>query len=429
MGIGIFLTPVEMARSLASPGWVFAMLGVAGLMAACGALCYGELAARFPEAGGPYVYLRSAYGGGVAFLYGWQCLLVMDPGLTAALAVGSAEYAAFLTPLPARGQTLLAMTLILLLAGLTALGTRLAAGVLVAVTLLKVGALLAIVGWGFLSGAADVGRLTPLFGRGAAGEPLAAGLAGGFVSAFFCYGGWWEASKMAGEVRRPARNLPLAFVGGVAAVAALYLAASAVFLAVLPPGEAASPELTAPLLGERLFGPAGGRILAAAVLLSAVGSLGAVVLASPRLYVALAADGLFPKALGGPSRRLGTPLAAIAVQAVLACALVALGTFGGIVAYFVFPTLAFITLSVASILVLPAPPAGSFRAPGRRSLAGLFIALAAVLLVLVAVGRPASAAAGTVVVALGIPVYAVLRRRSTRAQPLGSRTMPSKPKL
>lgn len=420
MGIGIFLTPVEMACSLASPGWVFAMFGITGLMAACGALCYGELAARFPEAGGPYVYLRSAYGGGVAFLYGWQCLLVMDPGLTAALAVGSAQYAAYLTPLSPRGETSLAMALILLLAVLTALGTRLAAGVLVVLTLLKVGALLAIVGWGFLSGAADAGRLTPLFARGAAAEPLAAGLAGGFVSAFFCYGGWWEASKMAGEVRRPARTLPLAFVGGVATVAALYIAASAVFLAVLPPGEAASPELTAPLLGERLFGPAGGRILAATVLLSAVGSLAAVVLASPRLYVALAADGLFPKPFGTPSRRLRTPLAAIAVQASLACTLVVLGTFGGIVAYFVFTTVVFVTLSVASIFVLPAPPAGSFRAPGRRSIAGLFIALAAVVLVLVAAGRPVSAAAGAVVVAFGIPVYAVLRWRSTQTRPVGS---------
>jgi APA family basic amino acid/polyamine antiporter len=410
VGIGIFLTPVEMARSLGAPGWVFAMWLLAGAMAACGALCYGELAARFPAAGGPYVYLREAYGAPVAFLYGWKCLLVMDPGLSAAVATGAADYAGFLWHLSPASTKAFALATLVVLATLTALGTRLAAGVIVVVTIAKVAALVAIVGWGFAAGNADTAALRPLFDRPAGAPALLAGLAGGFVTAFFSFGGWWEASKMAGEVRDPRRTLPFVFVAGVSVVTALYLAASAVFLAAWPPAAGAAAEITAPLLGERLLGAAGGDLLAVLVLVSAVGSLAAFVLATPRLYVAMASDGLFPRRLGERHRRLGTPLGAIAVQASLACLLVALGSFGQILSYFMFATVLFLTLSVASLFLLPPPPAGAFRAPGRRTAAAAFVTLALLLLALLLAGSPRTAGAGAAVVALGVPVYLLLRR-------------------
>jgi APA family basic amino acid/polyamine antiporter len=413
IGIGVFLVPIDMARSLGAPGWVFAMWVATGLMAASGALCYGELAARFPFAGGPYIYLRAAFGGGVAFLYGWQCLLVMDPGITAALAFGAARHAGDLinlSPLAARAA---AIGIIVVLAALTALGTRLAAGLLIALTLLKVAVLLTVVVVGFATGAADPSRLRPWFDRAVGAPPLLAGLAGGFLSAFFSFGGWWEPSKLAGEVRRPERTLPLAFLGGVAIVIALYVVASSVFLAVLTPAEAISTEVSAALLGERLLGPTGGRLLAAAVVLSAIGSLAALVLSSPRLYVAMAQDGLFPHAIAAPHPRLGTPAGAIAVQAALASLLVAAGSFDDIVAYFVFTTVAFITLSVASIFVLPATTVGP-RAQGLRLAATVFIAISALLMVLVAAGRPLATALGVAIVALGIPVHA--KRRGARSR-------------
>lgn len=418
IGIGIFLTPVEMTRSLAAPGLVLGLWLVMGIMAACGALCYGELGSRFPEAGGPYVYLRETWGGRVAFLYGWKCLLVMDPGLTAALATGAATYAAFLLSLSPLGTKVFAVGAILVLATLTALGTRLAAGALVAVTLLKVAALLAVVVWGFGSGAASLDRLQPLFERPPGAEPLIAGLAGGFVAAFFSFGGWWEASKMAGEVRNPSRTLPLAFLLGIAVVTLLYMLTSTVVSAVLPAAEAVSTQVSAPLVWERLFGPAGGRILNAVVMLSALGSLAAYALVIPRLYVAMAGDGLFPRRLGRLHPTLGTPVGAIAVQSTLASILVLAGTFDQIVAYFIFITVLFITLSIASIYRLAPPPPGVFQAPGRRLAAGVFIALAAILLVMLAIGRPLPAALGTAVVALGLPVYAAIRRREgVRAAP------------
>ncbi|MGH9388593.1 MAG: APC family permease, partial [Vicinamibacteria bacterium] len=402
------LTPGELVRALGSPGLVFLMWLVTGFMAFAGALAYGELAARFPAAGGPYVYLREAYGRRVAFLYGWKCLLVMDPGLTAAIATGLSGYVTYLVPLSTGNQKTVAVSSILALAGLTALGTRLAAGTLVALTVAKIAVLLALVGFGLLSGVGDAAHLFPLFRRPPGSEPLLGALAGGFVSAFFSFGGWWEASKIAGEVRNPTRNLPLAFALGVALTTLLYVSISAVFLVVVPFEEAASGSAFAAVLGERLFGPAGGRILTLIVLVAGVGSLAAFLLAAPRLYLALAEDGLFPRRLARRHPSLGTPVLAIALQAVLASLLVIVGTFGEIVVYFMFATVAFIALSVAALWFVPERTAG---VPLARLGGAVFVALAAVLLVVLLLGRPVPALSGVAVVALGAVVYRTLERR------------------
>jgi APA family basic amino acid/polyamine antiporter len=410
IGIGIFLTPAEMARSLGAPGLVHAMWALAGLMALSGALCYGELASRFPEAGGAYVYLREGWGEGAAFLYGWKCLLVMDPGITAALAAGLAEYVAWLWPGVPGGPRAVAVGAIAVLALLAVLGTRLAAGTLVALTVLKLAVLAAIVGWGFAAAdAAGAARLASLT-RYPEAPPLLPALAGGFVAAFFSFGGWWEAARMAGEVRDPQRTLPRAFVAGVAIVTLVYVLTSAVFMALVPPAEAATATAFAARVGERLFGPRGGTVLALAVVVSVAGSLAAVLLGSPRTYVALADDGLFPRRLARLHPRLGTPVRATLVQATLATALVLMGSFADIVAYFVFVAVAFIAASVAALYRLPAPGPGVFVAPARRILPAFFVGLCLLLLVLLLAGKPVQALLGLLVVAAGWPAYLALRR-------------------
>jgi basic amino acid/polyamine antiporter, APA family len=410
VGIGIFLTPAEMARGLGAPGPVYAMWLLTGGMALAGALCYGELAARFPEAGGAYIYLRRAWGEPVGFLYGWKCLLVMDPGISAALAVGLADYVSYLTPLSPAGRKAVAVATLLLLAGLTALGTRLAAGTLVAVTGFKLAILAVIVVFGFAFGGAEPARLAPSFSRYVGAPPLLAALAGGFVAAFFSFGGWWEAARMAGEVRDPQRTLPRAFVLGIAVVTTTYILTSAVFMALVPLAEPGDAGAFAARVGEALFGTAGGVILAVAVIVSVLGSLAAVMLQMPRLYVALARDGLFPSRLARVHPRLGTPTTAIAVQAVLAAILVLLGTFSDIVAYFVFVTIVFIAASVAALYRLPVPEPGQFRTPGRRVTPAIFVTLCLLLLALLMLGKPLQAFLGVAVVTLGIPVYVGLRR-------------------
>ena len=388
---------------------------LAGTMALAGALCYGELASRFPEAGGAYVYLREGWGERAAFLYGWKCLLVMDPGITAALGAGLASYVVYLWPGAPGGAKAVAVAAILLLATLTALGTRLAAGALVALTAIKLLVLAAIVVYGFASAGTGGGDGFASFARYPGAPAVVPALAGGFVAAFFSFGGWWEAARMAGEVRDPRRTLPRAFVAGIAIVTLVYVLTSGVFMALVPPAAAGSATAFAARVGERLFGPAGGAVLALAVCVSVAGSLAAVLLGSPRTYVALARDGLFPQRLAERHPRLGTPVLAIALQATLASAMVLLGTFSDIVAFFIFVTVAFIAASVATLYRLPAPAdgSGSFATPARRVTPAVFIGLCLVLLGLLLAGKPTQALLGVLVVSAGVPAHAWLRRSGT----------------
>ena len=403
VGVGIFLSPAGMARSLASPALVFAVWGFMGTAAFCGALSFGELAARYPQAGGSYVYLRAAYGPAVAFLYGWKCLLIMDPGLTAALAVGlGAQTAAAVPGLPPRGVGLAA---ILLIAAANTVGVRFASKLGHALALAKIALLLALVAWGFASGAGELGHFVPFAERRPGAPPLVPALAGALVLAFFSFGGWWEAAKLAGEVREPQRSLPRALALGVGTVTLLYAAVSAVFLYLVPLDRASSPESFTAEAGRALFGASGGRVLSALVAIFVLGTLVAVMTFAPRLYYAMARDGAAPAFAGRIHPRTGAPVRAIALQAVLAGILVILGTFDTIVAYFVFATVAFLALTVAGLYRLPPPSTPAHRVPGWPVTPLVFLAMLLLMLVLLAAGSPLQAALGVAVVAAGAPVY------------------------
>jgi len=410
VGIGIFLTPAGMARALASPALLFLVWIFLGGSALCGALCFGELAARYPEAGGGYVYLREAYGPAVAFLYGWKCLLVMDPGLTAALATGLGAYAQAV--FPGISPKAVAFVAIGVVAAANWAGVRLAAGIGHGLAVAKVGLLLLLVAWGFLSGAGDAGRFIPFVARHPGAPPLLPALAGAVVAAFFSFGGWWDLSRLAGEIREPRRTLPRALAIGVGAVTLLYVAVSAVFLYLVPLGAAGSNETFAAQAGAALFGAEGGRVLSAIVALSVLGSLFAFMTMAPRVYYAMARDGMMPSFVARLDPRTGAPTRAIAIQAGLAALLVAVGTFDAIVAYFVFVTVVFLGLTVAGLFRLRrrSPPA-SYSTPFYPLTPVLFLVSVVLVLVLLAAGRPREAALGTAVVALGIPAYFVFRKK------------------
>jgi APA family basic amino acid/polyamine antiporter len=415
IGVGIFLTPASMARSLGSPFWLLVVWLVMGAMALSGALCYGELAARFPEAGGGYVYLRRAYGPAVAFLYGWKCLLVMDPGITAALAVGLASYAGYVVPLSPAGLKAVAVGSIWALATVSIAGVRLGAGLMQWLTALKLGALGLVAALALVLRLGDWSNFVPFVPQRPGADPLPGALAPGLVGAFFAFGGWWEIAKLAGEARDPARTLPRALVIGVAAVTAVYLLTSAVFVYLVPLERVTSGEAFAAQAGQVLFGPAGGRVFASIVVVAVLGSLLALLMALPRVYYAMARDGMFLKGVAAVHPRFGTPARAIVLQAGLASLLVMLGTFTQILAYFVFVTVLFVALTVAGLFRLrrgeAAEPAS--RTPGYPVTPAIFLGLVAVLLVLLAGHNPMEAALGAGIVGLGLPVYRVaFRRRS-----------------
>ena len=415
VGVGIFLTPAEMTRALGSPFWILMVWLAVGVTVLCGALCYGELAARYPEAGGGYVYLREAWGKGVAFLYGWKSLLVMDPGLTAALAAGLGHYAAALVPLGRWGEKGVAMAAILTLSLLSALGIRVVGGAVRLLTLAKLALLATIIVAGLASAQGAWTNFQPFYAPRPGSAPLLAGLAGGIVGAFFSFGGFWDVAKIGGEIRDPRRTLPRALALGVGTATILYILTSAAFIRLVPIEAAGSGPAFAAQAGSALFGAEGARVFAAIVLISIAGSLAAVLMTAPRVYYAMAKDGLFPASVGRLHPRFGTPVRAIALQAALACVAVSLATFDAILSYFVFVTVGFVALTVLGLFRLPPPAGDTFRVPGSPVTPLGFLALLVTIMALFAGGRPRQAALGTAVVALGIPVYRFLLSPRMRA--------------
>jgi APA family basic amino acid/polyamine antiporter len=404
IAVGIFLTPAGMAKSLGSPLWLLIVWLVMGAMAVCGALCYGELAARYPEAGGGYVYLREAYGRPVAFLYGWMTLLVMDPGLTAALAVGMGTYMGYIFDLSPIAIKTVAVAAIIVLAMINVTGVRLGARLVGWLTVLKLGLLAFILIWGFGFHLGRWSNFAPFVAQRGNSIPLVPALAGGMVAAFFSFGGWWDVAKLAGEVREPARTLPRALIFGVGIVTFVYILTSAVFLYLVPLQSVTSGETFAAQVGEVLFGRAGGEIFAAIVVVTVLGSLAAIIMSAPRVYFAMGRDRLLVQAVASIHPKFGTPARAIALQAVLAVLLAAFGNFNQIISYFIFVVVVFVALTVTSLFVLRARDSHTpnYLTPGYPFTPIVFLLLVTLILFLLGSKQ---ALFGVAVVALGIPVY------------------------
>ena len=419
IAVGIFLTPAGMAKDLGSPMLLLIVWLAMGFMALCGALCYGELAARYPEAGGGYVYLREAYGPAVAFMYGWMAFLVMDPGLTALLGVGLATYAGYSLKLSPVGIKVLAIASIVIVALINIRGVKLGAGFVRALTFLKLGLLAFIVLWGFGFQLGDWSNFTPFVARRANSAPLIGALAGGIVGAFFAFAGWWDLGKLAGEVNNPGRTLPRALTYGVIVVTIVYVLTSFAFVYLVPLDQVKSGETFAAQAGEVLFGRAGGLIFSLVVVVAVLGSLAAVIMSAPRVYFAMARDGVFIPSVATLHKKFETPARAIALQAVMASVLVVTGSFNDILSYFVFVVIVFIALTVAALFKFHREDSDGVRylTPGYPLTPILFLAMIVPVLVLIGSNNPVQAFRGAAVVALGLHVYLFLFRNKRLGAP------------
>src|SRR6267378_1829799 len=418
IGGGIFRTPATVAERLRSPGFVLLAWVIGGVIALIGAFCFGELGQRRPRAGGGYVYLRETFGPLPAFLYGWTLVLIIATGAIAAVSVTFADYVLALVGLPHRFSAPLAVGAIVVLSGINYVGVRPAAITQNVFTILKLVALAVLIGAGVFLAV----PVPPLPSAAASPPSHLATLGAALVPIMFTYGGWQQTNFIAEEIIDAERNLPRALVAGVAGVVVVYVLANVAYLRVLGPAGLAASTAPAADVMHALLGPVGGTLIAAGIAVSTFGFLNLVILVTPRVLQAMAADGVFFPRLAELHPVHRTPAAAILVQAGWAVVLTVSGTFGQLVDYVAFGDWIFFGLTVAGLFIYrardpkglprgrrragldPAPP-GAFRVPGYPWTPGLFV-LAAAYVVASSVGaNPRNAAIGAGLIALGVPVY------------------------
>jgi APA family basic amino acid/polyamine antiporter len=283
----------------------------------------------------------------------------------------------------------------------------LSARVLGVLTAGKLLALAAVVVAGFAAESGSLAHFEPFLERRDTPVPLAEGVALALVGVFFSFGGFWEASRIAGDVRRPGRTMPAALAIGVAGVTAAYAAIASAFIYLVPVEEATDAAAFARRAGEAMFGQAGPAVLAWTVVLSVLASVLALLIMAPRLYVAMHRDGLFPSALAAVHPATRAPARATALLALLSSAFVLAGTFQQIAAFFMCTSLVFVALAAAALIVVRrrSPAAAPFASPAYPAAPALFILLVVAVVVLVAVNQPLQAAAGFALVLLGLPVH------------------------
>lgn len=409
IGSGIFRVPAAAAAHTGSAGAMLLAWVVGGIVALCGALALAEVAALFPRAGGMYVYLREAYGPLTAFLFGWVYLIIIPAGL-GAIALVFAEYLSRLVPLTPNQVRTVAAGLIVLLAAAQYRSLRFGAAIQNASTLAKVTAILSLTAAAFVLG-------TP-GGAWAAGGPVHPSSWGGFglgvVTVLWAYNGWQDVTCLSGEVRDPRRALPRALVGGTLAVVAIYLLANAAYLHVLPLDALAASPLVAADVAVRLVGPAGSALVAALVCLSTFGSANAVIMAVPRVFWAMADDGLFFRTVAAVHPRYRTPHMAITAMAALAVAYVALQSFEQLIEAFILASLPFWALSVGSVFVFRRkhPEAVRvYRTPGYPFVPLLFVVAMTALVINSLAAHPEATLTSLGAIAAGIPLYLLWRHR------------------
>ncbi len=422
VGSGIFVNPsIVAARAGSAAGTLGAWLG-GGAIALAGAFVYAELGARRPLAGGQYAYLREAFHPALAFVYAWSLLLLIQTGGMAASAMTFARYARELARVPLPEGVLAALVLGALTV-INALGVRAGAGTQNALMLLKIAAILAVVVAGFaVAGAHAGGGPAAAGGSTAAAPPPAPNFGAAMVPVLFAYGGWQTAAFLGGEVRDPARTLPRGMVLGVIGVVLLYTAVNAACLRVLGTAGLAGTPAPAAAVMRAGFGEAGARWLALGVAASTLGFLSQSMLTAPRVYYAMAADGLFFRSVARVNARTHVPVMAVALQGVAAVAIALTGNYGRILDTVVSADWIFFGLTAACVFRLRAADAGAGR-PARPGIPGhpwttlAFIAASAWIVVQALAHDPGNGAIGIGLLLAGWPVYLLwdgARRRAPR---------------
>jgi len=429
VGAGIFLVSPFVAREVRSPAAFLLTWLLGGGIALSGALSNGELGGIFPRSGGEYVYLREAYGPGVGFLSGWTSFWIGFPGSIAALAAGFGATASALLGLHApRAPLTVGVLAVAALTLVNSLGLRPGKWTQNFLSLTKLAAFAVLLVLGMLVRGTGPSGLTPFFVAG----DRAGGIAEGLIPVLFAYSGWNAATYVAGEMRDPRRGLGRALALGTLLCVVLYVAINAVYLRALPLAALAGSTDPARVTAVRLGGEFAGRLLSPLVAVCVLSSLQATILVGPRIYQAMAVDGLFFTKLGRMHATTGAPVVALVVQGLVAMALLAAGSldrrfdrvFDDLLTFTMFAIVAFSTLAVAAVFVLrvrrPDAPR-PFRVPGYPVVPALFVVVNVWLLWNVLEHGSREALKGMAIVATGVPAYFAFRRRQARKEEKASR--------
>ena len=425
VGAGIFSNPYVVARIVGRGELMLIAWGIGGVVALAGAFVYAELAARHPARGGHYAYMRDAFHPAVAFMFGWAILLVVQTGGIAAVAVTFARYFLAIVPLgvPDRVVAVAALAAVTIV---NCVGLRAGNAAQRTFMLLKIAAIAAIVACGIVLLARGLGATDAMrAGSPAAGAPPVTSawlaLAAALTPVMFAYGGWQTASFAAAEMRDPARDLARAMLYGVLGVVALYIAVNAVFILALGAGGLAQTTVPAAAVVDHLSPRAhlGAAVIAGFVALSTLGFLSQAMFAVPRVYQAMAADGLFFDSVARVSPRTHVPTRAIALQGTLAAIVAASGTYEAIMSYvisvdFIFYGLAALALFVFRARAKGAPPAAGYAIPGHPWTTGFFMLASWGIVAATVHADPAHSLVGMTFLVLGLPAYFVWMRLTRR---------------
>src|SRR4051812_11409297 len=418
VGSGIFINPSVVARVVHTPFLMLLAWVAGGAVALAGAFVYAELAARRPEVGGQYAYLREAFHPSVAFLYGWALLLVVQTGGMAAVAVTFARYFSELTGATLPHWMTAALTLALLTI-VNCLGVRSGSNVQSVLMVLKIAAIAALVAVGVFGVASPHAMVEgPLLDRPASLELLVA-FGAAMTPVMFAYGGWQTASFVAGEMREPRRDLPRGLLLGVCGVITLYVLVNYACLRVLGAEGLAATETPASAVMRLALGPRGATFIALGIAISTLGFLSQSMLTAPRVYFAMAEDGLFFRAVGTVNETTRAPVVAIALQGVFAAIIAASGKYEQILNYVVSVDFIWFGLTAVTLFVFrkrqidegvatsnaDADARKGFRVPGHPFTTALFASACALIVVSTFNECPAESAVGLAILLTGIPVY------------------------
>lgn len=410
IGAGIFINPYVVAQRVHTPALVLGAWVAGGALALLAAFIWAELAGRMPRVGGQYAYLREAYHPGVAFLYGWVLLLVIQTGGMAAVTVTFSRYFLELTRWPVSEWQISVLTLVALTI-VNCLGVRAGGTTQSVLMILKISAIVLLVGAGlrFVPAAPVVWK--PLLDQ-APSLGLLSAFGAAMVPVVFAYGGWQTAGFAAGEMKDPRRDLPRALVAGVLGVAVLYLAVNYICLRNLGVGALAQTPAPASVVMRLAMGDAGANLIALGIALSTLGFLSQSVLTAPRVYFAMAADGVFFRQLAWVHPRTRVPVMAIIVQSLWTIVILLSGSYEKILNYVISIDALFWALTAGCLFLLRrrSNTEATFRVPGHPWTTAFFCLVCAAVVINTIYNFPGNSLIGVAILAAGIPVYYFWKR-------------------